>query len=408
METRYFRTVWAENRDGSSPDGKLRLRVNDTEVSLDPLFGHRWEAGENGLMLVEVTDDLFSLTAVELYLELWGGHPGTAGKRFTINGRGFYELPEVGAASGACVYSHPSIGLEVRNLVRGTNAFQFTCERGSSDWGHFIVDNACLRLYLEDSHPSLSEAALPQRPPRVAAELRKAGEGVRIALHPQDAEMLKDTLLGVDYFGFYEGFDDTGAGTGLGWHGFSQDRRWRNHVGTAASVPYAVEWDTSMVADQEAPVSLRALLHFHGGLHRWSEVLHDVRLPARAPLVSLHQVARPPRPFWSRAGRVVSAVLPLNVDPDTIERAELWVRTWDGGAGDIREPFTLNGNPYRVISGKAIHDVVFTRSLVDTGHLRRGGNELNLVSDTDRHGIEILAPGPCLVVRSRGPKSRFS
>ena len=34
--------------------------------------------------------------------------------------------------------------------------------------------------------------------------------------------------------------------------------------------------------------------------------------------------------------------------------------------------------------------------------LQRGPNRIELLSDTDHHGIEILLPGPALVVRSRG------
>ena len=44
-------------------------------------FGKRVEARENGLMLIQAEENLFNLTGAELYLEMWGGHPGTAGKR---------------------------------------------------------------------------------------------------------------------------------------------------------------------------------------------------------------------------------------------------------------------------------------------------------------------------------------
>jgi len=40
------------------------------------------------------------LAGVDLYLEVWGGHPGTAGKRITLNGRSAYDLPADGVADG--------------------------------------------------------------------------------------------------------------------------------------------------------------------------------------------------------------------------------------------------------------------------------------------------------------------
>jgi hypothetical protein len=91
----------------------------------------------------------------------------------------------------------------------------------------------------------------------------------------------------------------------------------------------------------------------------------------------------------------------LSLEPERIQKAELLIKTWDGGEGSIRDPFTLNDRPYKVISGKAIHDVVFTRVNVPADHLRRGRNRVRLVSDTDHHGIEVLLPGPCLILRYR-------
>ena len=38
---------------------------------------------------------------------------------------------------------------------------------------------------------------------------------------------------------------------------------------------------------------------------------------------------------------------------------------------------------------------------VDPKILRPGANEVRLLSDTDHHGIELLAPGPGLILRTR-------
>ena len=75
------------------------------------------------------------------------------------------------------------------------------------------------------------------------------------------------------------------------------------------------------------------------------------------------------------------------------------VRVWDGGEGTVKEPFKINGHPYSITSGKAIHDLVFTNVEVDIKHLKAGENTLTLLSDTEHHGIEVLLPGPCLVLR---------
>ena len=122
----------------------------------------------------------------------------------------------------------------------------------------------------------------------------------------------------------------------------------------------------------------------------------------RVARVSRHALAERPKPFWSRADRVVRATIPLDVDPDTIERAVLHVVAWDGGRGEVEHPFTLNGHPLEV-AGAGRHDVIYRVLEVDADSLRRGENIVTLHSDTEHHGIEILAPGPELFVRRRAP-----
>ena len=100
----FYRQYWAE-WDENITNCRGRLRVNDTELSLHKTFGKRSEAKANGLMLVSIKEDLFQLKAAQLYLEMWGGHPGTSGKRFLPNGKQIYNVPEVGTASGNCTYT---------------------------------------------------------------------------------------------------------------------------------------------------------------------------------------------------------------------------------------------------------------------------------------------------------------
>jgi hypothetical protein len=71
----------------ANPAYEGRFRVNAPEISLHPTFGRRTETRENGMMLIKAEEDLFQLTAAEFYCEAWGGHPGTANRRITINGR---------------------------------------------------------------------------------------------------------------------------------------------------------------------------------------------------------------------------------------------------------------------------------------------------------------------------------
>jgi len=107
-----------------------------------------------------------------------------------------------------------------------------------------------------------------------------------------------------------------------------------------------------------------------------------------------------PKPFWSRDSKEITASIQLDVEPDEIERAELHVVSWTGGPGDVKDYFTLNGQHLAVADGHD-HEVHFVIMPLDVTLLRKGANHFVLHSDTKHHGIEILRPGPALVVRSK-------
>ena len=151
----FIREYWYERGiEHGNPFFNSRFRVNAPEASIHPDFMYRSEVRGNGMMVIFIDEDLALLDKTELYLEIWGGHPGTASKRVTINGRSTYPLPEVGTADENCTHMYSVVPLRITDLVNGYNALQFACGQGSTFWGHFIVDNACLRVTLKDDHPS--------------------------------------------------------------------------------------------------------------------------------------------------------------------------------------------------------------------------------------------------------------
>ena len=129
-----------------------------------------------------------------------------------------------------------------------------------------------------------------------------------------------------------------------------------------------------------------------------TEVLDGLSTPPREARVRTYAAQGQPTSFWSRDGQERRCVLSLDVDPASIERAVLHVAIWDGGRGAVEAPFTLNGHPLPV-AGEGKHDVLYRRIEIEPGILRRGGNEVRVLSDTEHHGIEVLRPGPALVGR---------
>jgi len=406
---RFLRKYWYEpGIEHGNPSFNSRFRVNAPDAVLHPSFMHRSEVRGNGMMLVLIEEDLSRVAGAELYLELWGGHPGTANKRVTINGRSTYKIPEVGAEENNCTYSYPTLALKITDLVNGYNALQFACDRGKSFWGHFIVDNACLRVVLHDDHPDLEKTGF-------------AGFEAALLVHPivPDREVIpielkisfsgEEKVSSVEFVGYYYGYDENGNGKFTDWHGFTKNRLPQAILGTSTAEPFSMEWDVSMLPAQK-DVAVKATVHFkdHPEISYETPVLRGLRIPPRKQSrVRLYTSSDLPHPFWSRASRANECTILIDEDPEQIEKAELHVVIWDGGRGKVEHPFTFNGHPFPV-AGKGHHDVLYRRLPVDPGILKQGPNRIVLLSDTDHHGIEVLLPGPAIIVRSKREDSNLT
>jgi len=398
---RFLRSYWYERGiEHGNPFFNSRFRVNAPEAVLHPSFMHRSEVRGNGMMLILIEENLSLLAGAELYLELWGGHPGTANKRVTINGRTSYKIPEVGTEKKNCTHSYPTLPLKITDLVNGYNALQFACDQGTTFWGHFIVDNACLRAVLKDDHPDLKKAGL-------------ADFGAAITVHPmiRDREVfpieltvpssMQNKIASVDFWSSCRSYDENGNGKFTDWHGFTKNRMPQAILGTDSEAPFSIEWDVSMLPAQDN-VAVKAIVHLKDDPQITYETpaVRGLSIPPRKESrVRLYTSKDLPSPFWSRASRKNECTIVIDEGPEQIERAELHVVIWDGGRGKTRNPFTLNGHPLPV-AGKGRHDVLYRKLNIDPSILKRGPNRIILLSDTDHHGIEVLLPGPALAVRS--------
>jgi len=400
-EGQFVRSYWYEKGiEHGNPPVTGRFRVNAPEAVIGN-FKNRSEVRGNGMMQILITEDLAQLAGAELYLEIWGGHPGTANKRVTPNGRTTYMLPKVGTDQGHCTHMYPTVPLKVTDLVNGYNALQFACDQGNTFWGHFIVDGACLRTILKADHPDPKKMKLAGFTATVKARAwAAAGETIELSLDAS-AEHLA-LVESVEYHGHYRGYDENGNRLGTDWHGFTKRRQPVAIIGKSAAAPFVIQWDVAMLPDQK-DMAVRAVVHFKGQsdlTYRTAATLGLATPQRKGARVTLNYSKDLPAPFWSRVSRRKKCTIVLDADPKLIEQAQLHVVIWDGGAGDAKTPFALNGHALSV-AGKGRHDVVYRVLKVDPAILKKGQNEIALVSSTKHHGIEVLLPGPALMVRTK-------
>jgi hypothetical protein len=255
-----------------------------------------------------------------------------------------------------------------------------------------------LRMELPAGHALVAAGPLAEFSARVETSL--AGEKMRLGLRAERGSAAQ--IAEVEFYGCYQGYEENGLGDGRRWHGFTKKRKPLGHLGTANQPPFAVEWDLAMLPAQSG-VAVRAIVRFKSAprlIYR-TEVKEGLEIPERAGVrVAVLNVDTLPERFWSRAGREKSATITLPFDVSRIERAELHTVAWTGGAGAVKEYFTLNGRHFPVAEGHD-HRTHYTVLPVEPVLLRRGPNAIRILSDTKEHGIELLKPGPSLVVRYR-------
>ena len=390
---------WAERgMEYGNPITNPRFRVNAPEAVLHPVFGRRSETRSSGMLQVEFPLPLFDLKGCQLYVEAWGGHPKTGNKRVTINGRSTYYFPKVGVEEGHCTHEYPVFDLKLTDLVTGYNAIQFACDQGESFWGHFIVDELCLRAILDRDHPAVRRAGLDSFRARVFAQWDSEKELFRIALDLQEGDASR--VARVDFYGFYEGYDENGNLQSRDWHGFTRRRQPVGIIGSTTEAPWEVIWDVSMLPAQE-DVAIQAVVRFSDppGLQYRTEIWSGLRIPDRENVrVAFYPAREIPVPFWSRAGKPEECIIPVDIPPEQMERVELHVVTWASDP-ENKDFFTLNGQSLEI--PLADHRVEYAKVQVNPRFVRAGENVVRILAKTEHHGVEVLRPGPMLAIRYR-------
>jgi hypothetical protein len=417
----FHRSWFQMGNEFFNPPINNRFRVNDPYAATHPNFHHRSEPRGNGLMLLPMNHSLPTIQAARLYLELWGGHPHTSNRRVTVNGRTTY--PIVVPVEDQCTHAYPYLPIKITDLVRGPNALQFNVDGDQTFWGHFIVEEAAIDTLLSTEDKFAREwRQLSPTPPKVIVNATQT-DAVELSLDaPQPAI---EKIARVHYFAIYDGFDENGDGRTKDWHGMTKRKVPLGHIGTAQTAPYLLRWDTSMLTAQTG-VQVRALIEFANvdsllleenrlaaANHRyWKAENFYLQTASTEPFSITHpagvevtyvSATNLSTPMWSRANQKRKCEFVWTNKDVVIERAQMSVCVWDGGAGQVKEYFKFNGHPLSVAAdGK--HDVILSQVPLEPTWIATDKNQVDLLSDTEHHGIEVLHPGPMLSIRYTSPQ----
>jgi len=361
----------------------------------------------NPVLSLSVTDLQGAIKAVAV-IDVWGGHVGTVGKQFRMNGNDWLDIPPISntPTNPECYTHQYSIEVDVplADLVQGINSLEGTSGGQTCynfGWGQWGWYGFLLRVYYD---PGLKSA------PTGAVTSPVAGSTIG-----ENPVFAADAASGVgisriEFVGYYDDFDVDGDGDFFDWqqsyHRLRTDSAMtlRNHIGTANIAPYSVTWDNSWIPDQPVGgVKIVARIRDSGGLWFVTDQVSGLTLSRPGINVEKYEASYVPEKFWVRAGQTKSSnfVISAGHDLADAESARLHAATWNGISGQAEpgEDHWTKVNGWTTPGFGKNHFYSYDLIDIPINVLQNGTNTVSFYSATSHHGAEVLWPGPGLTVR---------
>lgn len=362
-----------------------------------------------------------NVVRAEFVASIWGGHVGTTGKKFRFNGGPWITIPEMGTAngipagtSGQCymqqltyVISFPSGYLNPANsyaLKQGTNTFEGTSGGQTCynfNWGQWMWYEVMVRVYHS-----------PGATPHATGTVSSPGNNATIGENPTIAATTSGSATQVDFLAYYDGIDTDGDGVFLHYHHAYHRTKTetamllKQHVGSDNAAPFAVTWNTNLVPNQ-ASHSIKFKARIKDNTNTWymTPEVTGVSLQRSSSYVRMYKTTNMPERAWVRSGRTTKTVnftIPSGDNLANASSVTLVVPTWNGDDVSERPLSWMKVNSYTLPYFGQDHYYSLDFLTIPKTALVQGTNSFTIYSSTIEHGIELLWPGPMVVIRYGG------
>jgi hypothetical protein len=341
----------------------------------------------------------------EALLTVWGGHVGTSGKKISFNGNANIDIPELQTTptSGQCYLQQENIvvNVPVSHLQSGSNYFQ--CDAGSQTcygwgWGQWGFYGVVLRVYYDPTSVS-----------HVSGSVAAPASGANVGQSPVVSASVSGSADRVDFVAYYDGYDTDGDGVWQEYHNDYNmpkyaDMGIQNHVGTAWGSPWSVVWDNTWVPDQSG---MKIVARIHGTNDIWyvTQPVTGLSLYRSTGSVALYKPYNVGEREWAHDGVDDGhgngyQVENVNVSSlDEASAAAVIFRTWHGASIEDPDHFGKFNN-YTFPNFGDSYFAKLDLIEVPLSSVVQGENSFTFYSPVvGHHGIEILWPGPALLVR---------
>ena len=343
-------------------------------------------------------DDLQGAIHAEIVIDFWTGHVGTINKKFRFNGKPWITIPELHTL-GPCPSPGNMYMQQVNHLIdvplsylnTGINTFEGTSGANAWGWGQWGWYGVVVRVYYG---PGKSHAS---------GQITSHSSNSTISDNPTIAVATSGSVSRVDCLAYFDDYDTDGDGNYLDFHRNYHKGSWseqigiKNHVGTDISAPYQITWNTQWVPDQvPGRIKLIARIRDNNGYWFVTNEVTNLTLKRTTSSVKIYKATGVPQEFWVRAGRVKSCTVSIPTLSGATA-ALMKVASWNGNDGS--EDFYSKVNNWTVPKYGSNHFYSYDQITVPVSALRTGSNIFKISSSTDHHGLEIMWPGPSILVR---------
>ena len=355
----------------------------------------------NPVLTISV-DDLQGAIRAEALLDRWGGHIKTADRKIRFNENAWLDVPTLttppeGRADYYYFEDNPVIDVPLSHLKPGDNTLEGTCGvRDNYNWGQWGLYSLILRVYYD-----------PATQPPVRGRIVSPRPGATLNEDPTIALDCPPNTQRVVVLAWYDGYDENGDGVYQDWHGGhfqplrGEPAALADHVGTATRAPWSIKWRTRWVPDQESgSIKLIARIQRDDGTWSVTPPVEGLSLQRAGESVRMYRAKNVPERFGVRMNQRQSCSIAVakDFDPSKVIEAALALRTWHGWDGH-HQPLQLNDHSFPVAGNN--HHYAFKYLSVPADAIRPGDNIFAIHSQTEHHMLEVLWPGPALLVRFR-------
>jgi len=348
-----------------------------------------------GLIYPPFNVDLNYAIRAELVIEKMLCHGDTKGLRVSINGQDPVGIPEAEhiplPQSAYAHHFNAVVPIDFTILKRGSeNSFVFEVDTAGHWWPQNLVYGMILRIYYN------SAVVKPKGEINFPEEGATLGTVNQISYHPAPGEKVEK----IDVIGYYEDADLEGDGLYRQWHYSYHKCGIYNHIGTMASSPYNLVWNTEWLPDQVEKMKLAGFVHRNDGYIYMTKVVKNLTLERPGISVELCKPYRRPKGWFTRNGAFEER-FQIKGDLAKAVEAKMELRSWSPG---YFNGIYINNFIVFVKEGP-IYDYFQHDIPVEALYALKPGENILMTGKTPLypegmvHGVEVQWPGIMLLIK---------